>query len=208
MKRAAILLLLLALPLLAQERTTLIRNATILTITNGPIENGSLLIRGTKIAAVGARTAHALEHAGIRADVVASGTIDGVGNELGPGEGRVLFPRVEDGPLEAVAALERHGWQAAPVAVYRNVPGEPRADALARIQGGDVDVITLTSASTAQNLSKVVGATEAAIVCIGSSTAEAARAQGYEVAAVADTPDTPGLVRAVVSVAASGTIAR
>lgn len=37
----------------AQERVTLIRNATILTITNGTIENGSVLIRGSKIAAVG-----------------------------------------------------------------------------------------------------------------------------------------------------------
>lgn len=42
-----------ALPLFAQERSTLIRNATILTITNGVIENGSVLIRGSKIAAVG-----------------------------------------------------------------------------------------------------------------------------------------------------------
>jgi imidazolonepropionase-like amidohydrolase len=41
------------LPLLAQERVTLIRNATILTITSGTIENGSVLIRGSKIAAVG-----------------------------------------------------------------------------------------------------------------------------------------------------------
>ena len=42
-----------AVPLAAQERVTLIRNATILTITNGTIENGSVLIRGSKIAAVG-----------------------------------------------------------------------------------------------------------------------------------------------------------
>ncbi|MFP5245894.1 MAG: amidohydrolase family protein [Thermoanaerobaculia bacterium] len=48
-----LLALTLALPLVAQERVTLIRNATILTITNGTIENGSVLIRGTKIAAVG-----------------------------------------------------------------------------------------------------------------------------------------------------------
>jgi imidazolonepropionase-like amidohydrolase len=46
-------ILILALPLLAQERVTLIRNATILTVTNGVIENGSVLIRGSKIAAVG-----------------------------------------------------------------------------------------------------------------------------------------------------------
>jgi imidazolonepropionase-like amidohydrolase len=37
----------------AQERVTLIRNATVLTITNGTIENGSVLIRGSKIVAVG-----------------------------------------------------------------------------------------------------------------------------------------------------------
>jgi len=37
----------------ASAETVLIRNATILTITNGKIEHGSVLIRGTKIAAVG-----------------------------------------------------------------------------------------------------------------------------------------------------------
>lgn len=53
MKHAIAALLLLALPAVAQERVTLIRNATVLTITNGVIENGSVLIRGSKIAAVG-----------------------------------------------------------------------------------------------------------------------------------------------------------
>jgi imidazolonepropionase-like amidohydrolase len=52
-KTAALLVLLFAMPLLAQERVILIRNATILTITNGTIANGSVLIRGSKIAAVG-----------------------------------------------------------------------------------------------------------------------------------------------------------
>jgi imidazolonepropionase-like amidohydrolase len=49
----ALLLTLSALSAIAQERVTLIRNATVLTITNGVIENGSVLIRGSKIAAVG-----------------------------------------------------------------------------------------------------------------------------------------------------------
>ena len=55
MRNALRLLLLLAVPLAlgAQERVTLIRNATVLTITNGVLENGSVLIRGSKIAAVG-----------------------------------------------------------------------------------------------------------------------------------------------------------
>ena len=53
MRNALAALLLIATPVIAQERVTLIRNATILTITNGVIENGSVLIRGSKIAAVG-----------------------------------------------------------------------------------------------------------------------------------------------------------
>ncbi len=44
---------LMALQGRAADEVTLIRNATILTVTNGTIENGSVLIRGSKIAAVG-----------------------------------------------------------------------------------------------------------------------------------------------------------
>jgi imidazolonepropionase-like amidohydrolase len=71
------LLLLLALPAFAQERVTLIRNATILTITNGTIENGAVLIRGSKIAAVG-RDVTAPAGAGAR-------IIDGTGKFVMPG---------------------------------------------------------------------------------------------------------------------------
>jgi imidazolonepropionase-like amidohydrolase len=53
MKMFGWLTLLLAITASAQERATLIRNATVLTITNGTIENGSVLIRGSKIAVVG-----------------------------------------------------------------------------------------------------------------------------------------------------------
>lgn len=56
MIRKSVLLLLLVLPLSAAsaaEREIVIRNATVLTITNGVIQNGSVLIRGSKIAAVG-----------------------------------------------------------------------------------------------------------------------------------------------------------
>lgn len=49
---AALLSLVVAIPVVAQD-ATLIRNATVLTITNGTIENGSVLMRGGKIAAVG-----------------------------------------------------------------------------------------------------------------------------------------------------------
>jgi imidazolonepropionase-like amidohydrolase len=49
----AVFTALLASSVVAQERVTVIRNATILTITNGRIERGSIVIRGSRIAAVG-----------------------------------------------------------------------------------------------------------------------------------------------------------
>ncbi len=70
-----LLLALSALSVAAQERVTLIRNATVLTITNGVIENGSVLIRGSKIAAVGRDLA---APAGAR-------VIDGTGKFVMPG---------------------------------------------------------------------------------------------------------------------------
>ena len=73
--KKALALLAFALPLLAQERVTLIRNATILTMANGTIENGSVLIRGSKIAAVGRDIA---APAGAR-------VIDGTGKFVLPG---------------------------------------------------------------------------------------------------------------------------
>ncbi|HEX8251599.1 MAG TPA: amidohydrolase family protein [Thermoanaerobaculia bacterium] len=73
--KKALLALTLTVSLGAQERTTLIRNATILTVTNGTIENGSVLIRGSKIAAVGRDLA---TPAGAR-------VIDGTGKFVLPG---------------------------------------------------------------------------------------------------------------------------
>ena len=59
----------------AQERVTAITNATILTVTNGVIERGTVVIRGSKIAAVGADVA-----------VPAGATvIDGTGKFVFPG---------------------------------------------------------------------------------------------------------------------------
>jgi len=75
MKKIIALALAFSFSALAQERVTLIRNATILTITKGTIENGSVLIRGAKIAAVGKDIA---APAGAR-------VIDGTGKFVMPG---------------------------------------------------------------------------------------------------------------------------
>ncbi|MFN2239770.1 MAG: amidohydrolase family protein [Thermoanaerobaculia bacterium] len=72
-----ILLAAVAFPSIGAEREVLIRNATVLTVTNGVIENGSVLVRGTKIAAVGPAGS-------VRASADAT-IIDATGRYLMPG---------------------------------------------------------------------------------------------------------------------------
>ncbi len=66
-----------ATSLAAQERVVAIRNATVLTITGGVIPNGTVVIRGSKIAAVGSANAVAVP-AGAQ-------VIDGTGKFVTPG---------------------------------------------------------------------------------------------------------------------------
>jgi uroporphyrinogen III methyltransferase/synthase len=160
-----------------------------------------------RIAAVGKQTARALEDHGLTADLVPKrSTAQELADELGKGTDRVLFPRVEDGPRAAVDSLTAQGWQVDEVGCYRNVSGKPTPEAIDAVSSGEVDLVTFTSASTAENFVTVVGdprtldATPRA-VAIGPATADAARAAGFEVAAVADPHDIEGLVHAVLSVA-------
>ena len=172
-------------------------------------------LAGTRIAAVGKQTAHALEHHGLRADLVpASFTGDDMATALGTGSARVLFPRVESGPRETIAALAANGWEVNEVPAYANSPGQPSERALERLRTGGIDVITLTSASTAENLATIAGEPAklpgtTRIVCIGPSTRAAAERAGFPVHAVADPHTHEGLIAAVLAVAAnSGTMSR
>ena len=163
-----------------------------------------------RVGAVGARTAHALSHRGIKADLVpATFTGEALASALGDGSGSVLLPRVEGAPGEPRDAIAARGWSIDEVAVYANVPGEPSSETVERVRAGDVDIITLTSASTVHNFSTLIGRPEVLermpqVVCIGPATTAAARAEGLDVAAVAEPHDTDGLVAAVLAVAADG----
>lgn len=161
----------------------------------------------TRVAAVGKQTARALAGHGIEPDLVPKRfTAQELADELGKGSGRLLFPRVEDGPRAAADALTELGWRVDECACYRNVPGRPPEESIEAITRGEVDLVTFTSASTAQNFVTCVGdpatlPTPPAAVVIGPATADAARAAGFEVVAVADPHDTEGLVQAVLSAA-------
>ena len=73
--RASVAALALLLPGALAAQDVAIRNATILTITNGDIQNGTIVVRNGKITAVGANVT---VPAGVR-------VIDGTGKYVMPG---------------------------------------------------------------------------------------------------------------------------
>jgi uroporphyrinogen III methyltransferase/synthase len=160
-----------------------------------------------KVAAVGPGTADALSSLGIVADLVPqSFTTDGVGRAFPRGSGRVLLARadlVEPGLGEAI---EAKGWTVKKVTAYRlrgqaSMPLGVRTE----IMAGEIDVLTFASGGTVRAFMKLLKGKPprgTKVVCIGPVTAEAARAAGLRVSATARTHTIPGLVAAVVDVAA------
>ncbi|MBA2625109.1 MAG: uroporphyrinogen-III synthase, partial [Acidimicrobiia bacterium] len=96
--------------------------------------------------------------------------------------------------------LGAKGWEVDAVEAYRTVPATPSPEALAA--AAEADAIAFTSASTVDGYLAAAGhdAVPPAVVCIGPVTADAARAAGLTVAAVADPHTVEGLADAVVAV--------
>ncbi|MGH2807262.1 MAG: uroporphyrinogen-III C-methyltransferase [Actinomycetota bacterium] len=156
-----------------------------------------------KVAAVGASTASALRNIGIVADVVPDRfTGEALAAALGRGDGSVVLPRPVDAPRRTVDALEREGWKVREVAAYETRPVTPTGPAADAVNNGDFDAITFTSASTVTSFVAAMGADDPIArryaFCIGPVTAEAARAAGLNVVAVADPHTVDGLVEAIL----------
>ena len=163
----------------------------------------------TRVASVGPSSADLFRRNGIDVDVVARPhTAEALVSRIGDGRGRVLLPRVAEGPREFPDSLAARGWDVHEVPAYRNlrVPGD--SPGLAVITTGDFHIITLTSASAARNLAALVspsaiglqlgGDAAKAVACIGPSTARAARAAGLRADVVAETHTLAGLVEAII----------
>jgi uroporphyrinogen III methyltransferase/synthase len=163
---------------------------------------------GVQIAAVGTATAASLHQCGLRADFVperfiAEELLAGL-LEQGAGEGRVLLPRAEKARDLLPDGLRAAGAEVDVVPVYRTIPGTPAPQLLSRVQVGEIDIVTLTSSSTARNLAMMLHGQlaplhRAMVACISPLTAEAARAAGFRVDVVASEHTIPGLIAAVVA---------
>lgn len=159
---------------------------------------------GVRVAAIGSETARALQERGITADIMpstfTSAALAAVLTQEDLRGRRILLARAAQARTLLRDRLQDAGAEVDDVALYDTVIPPAREEALAELQSG-VDVVTLTSPSTARGLAELAGDTvdldSLHTVCIGPVTAEAARQLGFRVVATADKHTIEGLVEAV-----------
>ncbi|HEX5336114.1 MAG TPA: uroporphyrinogen-III synthase [Propionicimonas sp.] len=158
----------------------------------------SRLAQGTRVAAVGPATAAVLRAAGINVDLVAN---PGGGAALVAafphGPGRILLPGAEQSSPEPAAGLRALGWTVRLVPVYRTIVAPQPPDVLVDWRGFDAFVVT--AGSVARAAFEAGGLPGPKVVAIGDSAADAARAVGLDVVAVAERPDADGIAGAVLT---------
>ncbi|MFT3894303.1 MAG: uroporphyrinogen-III synthase [Anaerolineales bacterium] len=160
--------------------------------------------KAAKVAAIGPKTAKALEARGIQVDFIpqeyiAEAILPGLGDLVGKW---VLLPRAEIARHELPEAICNAGGVPHEITVYKTVPAQPSIEALDVLRFG-VDVITLTSQSTVQNFIAI--ATQNGLdpmhlpgnpifACIGPITEQAAKDAGLTNILVAEEYTTDGLI--------------
>jgi len=158
----------------------------------------------TRVAAIGSETARALSDRGITPDFVPiSYTSEALAVLLVQDDlqgQRVLLARAAQAGSLLRERLRDAGAEVDDVALYETITPPADEAALTELRHG-VDVVTLTSPSTAQGLVEIAGdlvdLESLHTVCIGPVTAEAARRLGFRVVATAETHTIEGLVQAV-----------
>jgi uroporphyrinogen III methyltransferase/synthase len=158
----------------------------------------------TRVAAIGGETARALEERGISADFVPNTYTSAALAEMLTNEDlagwHVLLARAAQASGLLSDRLRRAGAEVDELALYDIVTPGANPEALAELRQG-VDVVTLTSPSTARGLAELAGdqvdLDSLHSVCIGPVTAEAARQLGFRVVATAEIHTIEGLVQAV-----------
>ena len=169
---------------------------------------------GLKIAAVGDKTAAAIEAWGLRADLVPSGEQSARGlledwppyDEVLDPINRVFLPRADIATETLVAGLLELGWEVDDVTAYRTVRATPPpAPTREAIKTGKFDAVVFTSSSTVRNLVGIAGKPHAStvIAVIGPATAKTAEEHGLRVDVLAPEPSVEVLVAALADFGAA-----
>lgn len=164
------------------------------------------LWQNLRVATVGPATALALQPYAIAASFVptahvAEALVEGLGDLTGK---RVLLPQAAIARPTLAALLTERGAQVDAIPIYQTQPVAWGETELAEVRRG-VDVILLTSGSTARSLVTLAARDETVqqqlqqslIACIGPQTAQVAAEVGLPVGLVAEEYTTAGLVQAL-----------
>ncbi len=176
--------------------------------------------RAAKVAAIGPATAERIEQSGLRVDVVpeeyrAEALIGALDAGSLAGE-RVLIPRAKVAREILPDRLREAGAEVVVPPAYESAPSsEGKEEVSLRLQSGEIDCVTFTASSTAENFVAAFGPEESArlldetrVACIGPITADTARKNGLRVDAEADEYTISGLVEAVTGLLAADPIKR
>jgi uroporphyrinogen-III synthase len=162
---------------------------------------------GVRVAAIGPKTAEALQARGVTPafvpeEYIAESILPGLGDLRGKW---VLLPRAEIARKALPEAIFEAGGIPHEISVYKTLPVRPSEDGLAALREG-VDVVTLTSPSTVQNFAAIArqnGLDPLALpgnplfACIGPITEKAAREEGFSNLVTAKEYTTEGLIEAI-----------
>jgi uroporphyrinogen III methyltransferase/synthase len=167
-------------------------------------------LAGVKICAVGPGTASALRELGLVADLLprdhrAEGILELFPPEAARGR-RFLFPRAREARELLPRELAARGAHVELIPVYetRLPPPDAVRRGVEELEGGGIDILTFTSASTAKNFAAIVGGRLRELcagkvtAAIGPVTREACLATGLSVDVMPDTYTIPALVDALV----------
>jgi uroporphyrinogen III methyltransferase / synthase len=166
-------------------------------------------LKGVRLAAIGPKTAEALERCGLRLDLVpgeyrAEAVLKGLGPSAVQGQ-RVLLPRAVEARDLLPDTLRQWGARVDVVPAYQTVlPGHQSAEVLEALRQGQVHCVTFTSSSTVSNFFRMFQQDDllkalqgVAIACIGPVTAQTAEKYGLKIDILPEDYTIPALVDAI-----------
>ena len=176
------------------------------------MENGKDIraMSNSKLAAIGPKTAAALEKLKLKVDFIPSKYVaESVVEEFPENiSGKsILIPQAKEARDELNNGLQAKGAEVCVACAYETVADTSRTEELSRVLSeGEIDIITFTSASTVRNFIALVDDNKlianVAIACIGPITADEASTHGLNPSIIADEYTIDGLVNSILSVCA------